>query len=283
VSTSISDKFPNWIPPAIIHAAEQLHAELMSERNPTEALAVWSRLVFDSRMKRVWQELYKKNRLNHQATEEFFYPACVTHKSFAAKNRRVALEIRQKGSPENEKDANLLEAEAAVLESINDPHADSKWSEQDRAVQLFFYHAYKEALDHKLVFLSDLEAKSSDLEAKSRKVQEVAERLRCEAATLSSLGMKRAARKLREIASDCDYEALNILPARESDGSLADDPWIIARRRGNLAVRTFVTSFSIPVSQIFGTNLYSTLATVTNVVFNDKDLTGGKVRDMLRI
>jgi hypothetical protein len=276
VSTSISDKFPNWIPPAIIHAAEQLHAELMSERNPTEALVVWSRLVFDSRMNRVWQELYKKKRLNHLATEEFFYPACVTHKSFAAKNRRVALKIRQKGGPENERDANLLEAEAAVLESIDDPHTDSKWSEQDRAVQLFFYHAYKEALDHKLVFLSDLEAKS-------RKVQEIAERLRCEAATLSSLGMKREARKLREIASDCDDEALNILPARESDGSLADDPWIIARRRGNLAVRTFVASFSIPVSQIFGTNLYSTLATVTNVVFNDQNLTGGKVRDMLRI
>lgn len=276
MSTSISDKFPNWIPPVIIHAAEQLHAELTSERNPTEALGVWSRLVFDSRMKRVWQELYKKKRLNHQATEEFSHSACVTHKSFAAKNRRVALEIRQKGGPESERDANLLEAEAAALESINDPHADSKWSEQDRAVQLFFYHAYKEALDHKLVFLSDLEAKS-------RKVQEVAERLRCEAATLSSLGLKREARKLREIASDCDYEALNILPARESDGSLADDPWIIARRRGNLAVRTFVTSFSIPVSQIFGTNLYSTLATVSNVVFNDQNLTGGKVRDMLRI
>ncbi len=273
VCNSTSVTFPDWIPRAVIDKAEQLRAGISTEENPTEALEVWSRLVLDARMKRVWQELYKKKRIGHQASEEFFYPACVTNKSFAARDRRRASELRKKGGPENEKEANLLEAEAAVVESINDP--PSKWIEQDRAVQLFLYHAYKQALDHELVFLSDLEDKA-------RKVQEIAKRLRCDGATLSSLGMKREARKLQKIASDCDDEALNMLPTRERDGSLSDDPWIITRRRGDLKVRTFVTSFSIPVQSMFGTSLYSTVATVTNVALDGQNLTGPKVREMLR-
>ena len=203
MSTSTSATFPKWVPPAIIPVAEQLHPGLASEENPTEVEGLWSRLVFDPRMKRVWQELYKKQRIGHQATEEFFHSASVTHKSIAVRNRRRASEIREKGGPENE--ANFLEAEAAVLESENDPNADSKWREQDRAVQLFFYHAYIQALNHELIFLSDIETKV-------RKLQKIAERLRRNAAILSSLGVKCEAGKLREIASDCDSKALTFYP-----------------------------------------------------------------------
>jgi hypothetical protein len=75
VSTSATVTFPTWVPPAVIHTAEQLRSEVASEENPAEALKVWSRLVLDPRMERVWLELYKKKRINHKATEEFFYPA----------------------------------------------------------------------------------------------------------------------------------------------------------------------------------------------------------------
>jgi hypothetical protein len=277
VSTSTTVTFPNWLPPAVIHAAEQLHSELASEENRAEALELWSRLVFDLRMKRVWHELYKKNRNRYKATEEFLYPACLTHASGAARQRRRALELREKGGPKNKSKADLLEAEAALLEGLYDPPADPRWSEQDRGVQRFLRRAYEAALDHELVFLSDLEAKVSTL-------QKVAMRLRSDAAILSSLRMEREARKLQLLASDCDDEASNILPY---DGHLfslqTDDPWIITRRRGDLELRTFVANLSIITGTLFGKTLHGTLATVANVRFNREDVTHRKVWEMLRL
>jgi hypothetical protein len=300
VSKSATVTFPIWVRPAVIHAAEQLRSEFASEENPAEAQEVWWRLVSDSRMKGVWRDLYKKKRLKHKATEEFYYPACVKHASIAAKNRRLAVELREKGGSTNKSEADFLEAEAVLPEDESYPFPDPTWSEQyltvqlflhnvyrkvilpdprwneqDCAVQLFFHNAYRDALDHELVFLSDLEKKVG-------KLQGISEQLRDIAAILSSLGRKREARKLRQIASDCDDHASNILPERNSDGSLADDPWIITRRRGDSKVRTFVANLSITTRQLFGRTLYGTLATVTNVAFNRQDITDTKVRDMLR-
>jgi hypothetical protein len=279
VSTSTTVTFPNWLLllPAVIHAAEQLHSELASEKNPAEALELWSRLVFDSRMKGVWQELYKKKRDRHKATKEFFYPACLTNASDAARKRRRALELRKKSGPKTVSEADLLEAEAAVLESLYDPPADPRWSEQDRAVQLFLRRAYEASLDHELVFLSDLEAKAS-------KLQKVAKRQRSGAAILSSLGMECEAQKLQQIASDCDDEAFNILPYDGVHFSLqTHDPWVITRRRGDLELRTFVANLSIITEPLFGKTLHGTLATVANVRFNRKDVTQRTVWEMLRL
>ena len=236
-------------------------------------------------MKRVWHELYKKNRNRHKATEEFFYPACLTHASDAARKRRLAFELRGKGGPKNKSEADLLEAEAALLEGLYDPPADPRWSEQDRGVQLFLRRAYEAALNNELVFLSDLEAKVSTL-------QKVAMRLRSDAAILSSLRMVREARKLQHLASDCEDEAFNILPnqqipSEQNDGhpfSLqTDDPWIITRRRGDLELRTFVANLSIITGTLFGKTLHGTLATVANVRFNREDVTHRKVWEMLRL
>jgi hypothetical protein len=285
VSTSTTVTFPNWVPPAVIDAAKQLHSELASEENPAEALELWSRLMFDSRMKRVWQELYKRSHKRHKATEEFFHPACITNASDAARKRRRALELREKGGPKNVSEADLLEAEAALVEGEYDPPADPKWSEQDRAVQLFLRRAYEAALNHELVFLSDLEAKVS-------KLQNVAKRLRSDSAVLSLLGMEREARKIQRIASDFDYEAFNILPnqgipSEQNDGPFfnlqTDDPWIITRRRGDLELRTFLANLSVITGTLFGQALYGTLATVANVRFNREDVTHRKVWEMLRL
>jgi hypothetical protein len=278
VSTSTTVTFPNWLLrlPAVIHAAEQLHSELASEENP-EALRSWSRLVFDSRMKRVWKELYKKKRDCHKATEEFFHPACLTNASDAVRKRRRALELREKSGPKAVSEADLLEAEAALLESLYDPPADPRWSEQNRAVQLFLRRAYEAPIDHELVFLSDLEAKVSML-------QKVAKRQRSDAAILSSLGMECEAHKLQQIASDCDDEAFNILPYDGGHYSLqTHDPWIITRRRGDLELRTFVANLSIITETLFGETLCGTLATVANVRFNRQDVTQLTVREMLRL
>ncbi len=112
MGTSTTVTFPKWLQqwPAVIHAAEQLRSDLPSEGNPAEALELRRRLVFDPRMKRVWAVLYKKKRNRHKATEEFLHPACVKNASDAARKRRRALELREKGDPKNVSEADLLEA-----------------------------------------------------------------------------------------------------------------------------------------------------------------------------
>jgi hypothetical protein len=276
VSPSTTVTLPNWLPPSVIHTAKQLHSWLASEENPVEARKLWSRLVFDSRMKHVWAELYKKKRIHHKVTEEFLYPACLTNASDAVRKRRRAVELREKGGLKNVSEADLLEAEAALLERLYDRPADPRWSEQDRAVQLFLRHAYEAALNHEPVFLSDLEAKVS-------KLQKVAKQQRVDAAILNSIGLKHVARKLEQIADDCDDEAFKILPHDSRFFLQTDDPWIIARRRGDFELRTFVADLSIIIGSLFGQTLHGTLATVANVCLNRNDVTDRKVWEMLRL
>ena len=273
MSNSTPFTFAEWVPPAVIEAAEGLYNELGEEKDRAKALEVLSRLTSDPRMRLVWQELYRKKRNSDQAAAEFFTPACVTNASIAKALRQQADQERRQGGAINERDAQLLEAEAVIHQESGDPSADPRWSEQDRAVQLFLFHAYRTALDLKPIFLSDLQANV-------RKMRGVAEALRKQAATLQSLGMNGDAQKLNEIASDCDDEAWNIDPERHIAQN--DDPWIITRQRGDVELRTFVTDLSIAMQMLFRKTLHGTLATVTNVVLDREDMTFEKVHDMIR-
>ena len=277
--------FASWVPASIIDVAKRLSAELATEKNPAEAFEVLSRLISDPRMQRVWQELYKKVQVNHHPTKEFFYPACVTNASQAAKDRKLACELRNKGGGINERDARLLEAEAALLESERNLSADLRWSEQDRAVQIFLRHAYRDALDCEPVFLSALQSKASQL-------RQNADAFRKAAGVAPSLGMKHVVEELNELASLYDDEAWNVEPEQDVafdrvEESVfsphADDPWIITRKRSDPKVRTFVADLSITTELCFGKLLLGTLATTANVVFCREDMTGEKVWEMLGV
>jgi hypothetical protein len=259
-----------WVPEAVADAAERLHAELAAE-NKSDGLAVLARLVSDPRMDLVWGELYKQKRdSEYQTTEEFLYPARVTNASWAAIHRQQAVELRKIGGKLNESEARLLEAEATLEEGAEDAPTD-RWSEQDRAVQTFLSHACHSAVDIQPVFLADIQDKLG-------KLGKVSASLREQAKVLKSLGLGRDARKLGEIAADCDDEAWNLEPNKPG----ADDPWIITRRRADPKVRTFVADLSIQTQLLFGNALLGTLATVANVVFNRNDMTDAKVREWLR-
>ena len=117
VSTLPPRTFPKWVPAAVVEAAERLYAQLASEQDPAKAEKILSQLTSDLRMKRVWDELYKKKRSEHQATDEFLHAARMTHSSQAAASRQRASELRTAGGVDNQRDADLLEAEAAALES----------------------------------------------------------------------------------------------------------------------------------------------------------------------
>ena len=263
-------QFPDWLKyPAVQHEASDLWTKLPTEKDPAKSEEVLWRLISDRRMDRVWRELYEKSHGNHPPTDGYSNPAYMTNASVAARKRRLAAELRNKGGTMNERKARFLEAEAAIYEGLGDPPADPRWSEQDRAVQNFLRHTYRNFLDLKPVFLSDLKAKMN-------KLREVAEGLHQQAETLQSLGKESDAQKLEEIASDYDEEARNMLPG---DG---DNPWIITRQNEDVELRSFVIDLSIRTTMLFQKELHSTLATVANVVFNRQDLTRSRVREMLR-
>jgi hypothetical protein len=268
------------VPKAVIWQAEQLYAELATKPDHVESMEVLNRLTSDPLMERVWDELYRKSQKSTESTE-FFHPAVATRESEAARNRRLASELREKGGTVNERDAKLLEAEATLLEALGDQ--PSEWCEQDRAAQIFFYQAFWSAIDIKPVFFQDLKIKVDKLRATAKRLKE-------EAATLRSLGMKREARLLREVGRDCENEASNILPKRRggtpSDAGIfspqPDDPWIIYRQKKDDELRTFVVDLAITTITLFKGTLDGTLANVANVVFGRRDVTRRRVREFLR-
>ncbi|MCG2633233.1 hypothetical protein L6654_42755 [Bradyrhizobium sp. WYCCWR 13023] len=148
----------SWVPAAVNHEAVRLYDQLVTEEKSADGLKVLSRLICDPRMKVVWQELYKtKRNEKYETTDIFLHPAHVSHLSWAAEYRKQALELRKKGGEENERAVKLLEAEAAAEEGIEDFGADPRWSEQDRAAQLFLRQACRSAIDIEPVYLSEIQ------------------------------------------------------------------------------------------------------------------------------
>jgi hypothetical protein len=270
--------YPEWASPAVINIAERLCAQVKTEQDPAKALDMLSRLTSDERMRPVWTELYKKKRDLHRPTETFHHPACVSYKSIAARCRRHACKLRKRQGVDDEIDAKVLEMEADGYEHKPDPLAAVPWSEQDIGVQLFFWHTYRKALNCKPEFLSDLQRKHS-------KLKTLADHLRKQAGETELLGEGQAslAQKLAQLASEYDDAARQVLPKGYKPG-MDDDPWIITRRRStDPAMRSFVVFLSIYAKIIFDKELHTTLAHVTNVVFDRHDMTRSKVRELLRL
>ncbi len=255
--------------PAIIDEARKLYAESLNQKDPAKAVELLSKLITDPRMKSVWTELYKKKRVNHKPTDEFVNPIFVKNASIAVWLRHHASTLRKKGGAQDKLHADTLDAEATLLEKKTyDPLAHTPWTEQDLGVQLFLWHIYHAALEPKPVFLSDIKAEVDAL-------RNAAEQLRAQAKVLQSLHIECAA--LQQIASDCDSEAR----LRDRDPK-TDDPWIIVRRVNDAQLRTFVATLSVVTEQLCRNALYGTIATIANVVFSRTDMTGSKVREMLR-
>jgi hypothetical protein len=269
--------------PAVADMAEHLQRKLNLEENPAQALKVWLRLVSDPRMDLVWKELYKKKRTrDSKLTGNFLHPGRVRNETIASVLEQRISKIREKGDSVSEQDAGLvkeLEFEVRLLKKARNKPADPRWSEQDSAVQSFFYHAYHAALNGKPIFLSDLKTQTA-------KLRDVAATLRNLAEIEASLGLRSEARKLREVADYCDGQADNILPDRNPDGSKfiagVDDPWIVTRRSGDFGIRKFLADLLITAQRLFGNPLWGTLATAANVALGRKDITRSKVREMLR-
>ena len=169
----------------------------------------------------------------------------------------------------------MLEFEARYIKVRPDEPSEPRWCEQDRAAQLFLSGAYQAALNTEPQLVSDIKTKV-------RKLQSAAKTLRRVATELQSVGIhvtELYAEGLRDVASNCDDDAKVIKPT--------NDPWLVARKRGDLRRKTFVAKLSYTTHLLFKKPLHNPIANVTNVVFCSEQhgatpITGETVREMLR-
>jgi hypothetical protein len=258
--------FPHRLPPAVMHAAKRIHAQLATEKDAAKARDVLSRLTGDERMRPVWRRPYERSR----DTGELRYPAYIRYTSMIPEYRRRACELRREGGSANEQEARLLEAEAAELEGKYDPLGDQPWTDQDLAAQLFLWHVYGCALTRDPVFLSEFKARARKLDSPARQLSETA-------AAVQLLGKDEDALVLNNIAHGYTDEARNL----DSVGP-DDDPWIIRHQKiGDDELRALVGLLSTIPGVLFRQKWYGTIATIANVVLNRQDLKALKIRDVI--
>jgi hypothetical protein len=266
---------PNWVPPAVRYKAVELHAEAIKRKDKKKRIEILNRLISDPLMKRVWVELYRRDRQNGR----FFNPAA-TNVTWARECRERAIELRQKGGSRNDRDAALREAEAKSYEAQK--NTETPQDAQDRVARSFLFHAFHAALDNKPVYYQELKEKVEQLSG-------IAEHLEHYGVILESFNFKTEAAQLRDVAQTCEWEACNTLPRRgpvPEDESIyepkPDDPWVLTRKSKDDELRTFVIDLAIAMVGMFRKTLDGTLANVSNVVFNRKDVSANNVRDILR-
>jgi hypothetical protein len=291
MSNSPALNIPEWVPPAVVEAAKELNDKLAKEKDPAMAQEVLSRLVSHPLMQWVWREIFRKKRVVHKPTEEYLNPA-LTYQSRVAAYRQKASDLHKKAGAVNERDAksseaegSCVEAEATLMEKEFDPLAHSRWTRQDRAAQILLSHVYRGALDNEPVFLSSLVAKTNDL-------RKLVEELRAGVKILESHKLNHEASKLKELAEEIEDEADNDDPFFDPQTGQQltsprfphiDDPWVIVRKTPDFQMRSFVIGISIMTLQLFGKPLYHTLANITNVIFDRKDVTDSRVRELIRV
>lgn len=178
-----------------------------------------------------------------------------------ARMKRVWAEIYRKKRHRSTEEF-LHEADTASLEALG-RSLEPKWTNQDRAAQALLSQAFRTALDEEPVLRSNATAKMKDLRNAASLVRSIAARLQ-------SHGLNDRAFDLAAIADHLDDEG---------EGNVAAGYF---RGTRDARVRSFVLSFSWKTFWLFGDALYGTVGNVTNAVFNRSDMTGIKVREMLR-
>jgi hypothetical protein len=262
--------FPDWLRPAVLHAAKRIHARLATEKEPAKARDLLVCLTCDGRMRDVWDRLYE----TRPKTEALLYPARITFRPNIEEFRRRACDLRNQGGRTNEEEARIWDMHAAGLEGTND--RPRPWTDQDHAAQLFLWHVYHDTLDLKIVSLSDVKDEIT-------RIRELAKQMRRKAAILQVPSLRGLAPKLVELAAECEEAASRSVPNR------ADDRWIMVRRRGDVELRTFIASLEISWRMLFRMSgmmppepILKLFAELANVALKRENLTSSQIREILR-
>jgi hypothetical protein len=251
---------PGWFPPALSARVRRLHAEAKPEDH-----GLLCRLVHGERIERVWRYLYRKKRVNHRSTEDFFHSVLLG--DWWNPWRMIADSKRRHG---------LLE-EAASFDELHrqeqlrpiDPRAV-----QDAGVGLFLTVAFETVVDGAQVM------PRREVDAGTKLLRVDGERLRREAKILRSHGMGRIhSEALERIASACEARAARL--AGEYDPPQFTR-LIVDRDRNDRSLRGYVLTLAAASQQIFGDPLCGQVAIVANVALRREDLTRDQVQSMLR-
>jgi hypothetical protein len=252
-------EIPVWVPKPVTLAALSLEVPA-TDRHSQQLL---QRLISDDRMQTVWKELYRRKR----PSEDYFNPAIVRPKSIANWLRAQARDLASSTDKRDQMDAKANEVEAAGY--VRDPEPPPYLSdEQDEGVFRFFRLVYGTALDAEPIYRSDLEQKAKELNAAFSSLSDLSERL-------ARLDESKLSKRVRRTAEDVAFLAISTSPS-------VDDFGVLIRRSKDDQLRALITDLAKCAIVLFRKELYGTIATIGNVVLERTDLTGSKVREMLR-
>ena len=299
--------FPDWIPPCVRELAEIMYNDVnrrgvrvkdkkflrpltsdprlkrvyneLLKKNDVNRQEVWAnidllhRLTFDARMKRVWDELLKKKRLRTKKTERFVYPVqkyCAKQRwSFQARLLQSRTDsLRRKGE-----DAAARRNQIRVLLfEMEVPNTFSrllprKLAPQEQGLVWLFQTAFS---------LGRHTPRSVSMAEKRKAVR----RFRTMAKTVRTDAAEQ--QRLRGFVGD------RLLEAGFAYDELADDPvdslgatLLVSRKpRKDARLKGFVKALASTTKEIFGAPLFGTVATFANVALDRDDVTGEKVRKM---
>jgi hypothetical protein len=141
--------FPEWIPPCIQDLLQILYNDA-NRHNCTKDVKVLDCLTLDPRMKRVWDELLKKKRLDYGKTEQYVHPTAIYEDkrffwSFAARSLQSRAEERRKRGEGREADRVQMRAILAEIEvpNIFNRLSPAKFAPQEQGLIFLFYTAFK--------------------------------------------------------------------------------------------------------------------------------------------
>lgn len=230
-----------------------------------EAFKLLSRLLLNSRMKAVWHELQKRKAGDRR---KLVHAGGLSFAAQAKSKKSQAKKLRSKG-PSYEANAQELEVEAEILERLPVLPENSQWTDHEQALGFLFHQVFWHAM-HPIptVSLSNQSSLVKELNA-------IAEDLAKQAAKLISLGITEDAILLKEVARNCEEQALWCQPD-------ANEVGVVQRYRHDRLINGYLVWTAHCTQTLFGSPLYSTLATITNVAFGLSYMTGPKVRAILR-
>jgi hypothetical protein len=239
-------EFPHWVPPCLITEARAIYDGANDEFK--ERLII--RLTSNSRMEKVWCELYKRNS---RANTQYRYHA--RHKTQTS---------GQKTQPDS-----------------------SPVQQQDEAVRCFFLCAYDYAacLDFESVLSdSQVEERRAPYSKAAEQLLKLAETVKGFNMNTEAEELEKIAEKVKDHWPDDPYLDIWVTRNERTQGIETRTDYM-----GHLLniqnLRRYVAQLADASKKLFGTVLNSNVATVANVAFElegPKQITGEQVRQILR-
>ena len=237
---------PDWVPYGVRRAAQSL----FDGDQPAQAAAAVTRLLCDPRMEAAWRELTKRKREEHVSNTDPFHPsqlprAVESWQSLGQAESQHAAEFRELGDEES---AGIHEERAAMMSSGRLPDTSKRPSAQEQeqlALALIFFSAIAiYCAGYQTISRKDLGAWVDDLRSAGK----------------------------NDIADAYERHA-----AQPQNAKI-----IVGRRRTDPRIEAFIELMASQTRETFGAVLPTTIATITNVVFEGADFNRDAVRAILK-